>query len=69
MREGKTGRWKFSCRSSSSRRISSSLHVETAGSRIGFWWSEQTHPYWEFSGRGYKMDIYSLDAAKLETDP
>lgn len=35
---------------------------------IGFWWSELTHPYWEFRERGYKVDIYSPDGGKLEPD-
>lgn len=35
---------------------------------IGFWWSELTHPYWEFSERGYNVDIYSPEGGKLEAD-
>src|SRR5215467_13172904 len=35
---------------------------------IGFWWSELTHPYWEFTERGYKVDIYSPDGGKLQAD-
>lgn len=35
---------------------------------IGFWWSELTHPYWEFSERGYQVDVYSPDGGKLEAD-
>ena len=35
---------------------------------IGFWWSELTHPYWEFAESGYKIDIYSPDGGKLEAD-
>ena len=35
---------------------------------IGFWWSELTHPYWEFTEHGYKVDIYSPDGGKLEAD-
>jgi putative intracellular protease/amidase len=35
---------------------------------IGFWWSELAHPFWEFSERGYKIDIYSPDGGKLEAD-
>ena len=30
---------------------------------IGVWWSELTHPYWEFTERGYQVDIYSPEAA------
>jgi putative intracellular protease/amidase len=35
---------------------------------IGFWWSELTHPYWEFAEHGYKMDLFSPDGGKLLAD-
>src|SRR5262245_13645597 len=35
---------------------------------IGFWWSELTHPYWEFTEHGYRVDIYSPNGGKLEAD-
>jgi putative intracellular protease/amidase len=35
---------------------------------IGFWWSELTHPYWEFVEHGYQVDIYSHDGGKLQAD-
>ena len=35
---------------------------------IGFWWSELSHPYWEFIEHGYTVDIYSPDGGKLEAD-
>lgn len=35
---------------------------------IGFWWSELTHPYWEFDNRGYEVDVYSPDGGKLQAD-
>jgi len=35
---------------------------------IGFWWSELTHPYWEFVERGYAVDIYSPDGGALQAD-
>ena len=35
---------------------------------IGFWWSELTHPYWEFAEHGYQVDIYSPDGGKLVAD-
>jgi putative intracellular protease/amidase len=35
---------------------------------IGFWWSELTHPYWEFGEHGYKIDIYSPEGGKLQAD-
>jgi putative intracellular protease/amidase len=35
---------------------------------IGFWWSELTHPYWEFVEHGYVVDIYSPDGGALQAD-
>lgn len=35
---------------------------------IGFWWAELTHPYWEMTERGYRVDIASPDGGKLEGD-
>ena len=35
---------------------------------IGFWWTELTHPYWEFTEHGYKVDIFSPDGGKLQGD-
>jgi putative intracellular protease/amidase len=35
---------------------------------IGFWWTELTHPYWEFTEHGYSVDICSPDGGKLEAD-
>lgn len=35
---------------------------------VGFWWSELTHPYWEFAEHGYRTDIFSPDGGKLEAD-
>ena len=36
---------------------------------IGFWWSELSHPYWEFVEHGYEVDIYSPDGGALQADP
>lgn len=44
-----------------------SVSKET-GWPIGFWWTELTHPYWEFTEHGYKVDIYSPDGGKLQGD-
>jgi putative intracellular protease/amidase len=38
------------------------------GWAIGFWWSELTHPYVEFTEHGYRVDVYSPDGGKLEPD-
>src|SRR5262245_55955943 len=35
---------------------------------IGFWWSELTHPYWEFVEHGYRVDVASPEGGKLEAD-
>jgi putative intracellular protease/amidase len=35
---------------------------------IGFWWAELTHPYWEFTERGYEVDIASPDGGALQGD-
>ena len=35
---------------------------------IGFWWSELTHPYWEFIQRGYNVTIVSPKGGDLEAD-
>ena len=31
----------------------------TTGWPVGFWWSELTHPYFEFTERGYEVEIFS----------
>jgi len=36
---------------------------------IGFWWAELTHPYWEFTEHGYRVDIASPDGGPLRGDP
>jgi len=41
---------------------------QQTGWPIGFWWSELTHPYWEFTEHDYKVDIYSPDGGKLQAD-
>jgi putative intracellular protease/amidase len=35
---------------------------------IGFWWAELTHPYWEFTQKGYHVDIVSPDGGALKAD-
>ena len=41
---------------------------EQTGWRIGFWWSELTHPYWELTEHGYTVDIASPKGGALEAD-
>jgi putative intracellular protease/amidase len=36
---------------------------------IGFWWAELTHPYWEFTECGYRVDVASPDGGALKADP
>ena len=35
---------------------------------IGFWWSELTHPYWEFTEAGYEVEIFSPEGGALQAD-
>jgi putative intracellular protease/amidase len=35
---------------------------------IGFWWAELTHPYWEFTQAGYRVDVASPDGGALRAD-
>ncbi|MFN7116649.1 MAG: type 1 glutamine amidotransferase domain-containing protein [Saprospiraceae bacterium] len=41
---------------------------EQTGWPIGFWWAELTHPYWEFTERGYQVDIFSPEGGALQAD-
>ncbi len=40
----------------------------TTGWPVGFWWSELSHPYYEFTERGYQVAIFSPDGGKVEAD-
>jgi putative intracellular protease/amidase len=42
---------------------------QQTGWPIGFWWSELSHPYWELTEHGYRVDVASPDGGKLEADP
>jgi putative intracellular protease/amidase len=35
---------------------------------VGFWWSELTHPWWEFTEHGYEVEIASPDGGALQGD-
>ena len=48
--------------------VSNPATSKQTGWPIGFWWSELTHPYWEFTERGYQVDIYSPEGGKLVAD-
>jgi putative intracellular protease/amidase len=40
----------------------------TTGWPVGFWWSEVTHPYWEFIEAGYEVEIRSPQGGALVAD-
>ena len=40
----------------------------TTGWRVGFWWSELTHPFYEFTEKGYEIEIFSPDGGRCEPD-
>jgi putative intracellular protease/amidase len=40
----------------------------TTGWPVGFWWSELAHPYYEFSERGYEVEVFSPEGGKVEAD-
>jgi putative intracellular protease/amidase len=41
---------------------------ERTGWPIGFWWAELSHPFLEFSDRGYEVDVVSPDGGALRAD-
>jgi len=41
---------------------------EQTGWPIGFWWSELTHPFWEFTEHGYTVEVASPDGGALTAD-
>lgn len=41
---------------------------KTTGWPIGFWWSELTHPYWEFTEKGFEVEIFSPEGGALQAD-
>ena len=40
----------------------------STGWPVGFWWSELAHPYFEFTERGYEVELFSPDGGKCEAD-
>lgn len=40
----------------------------TTGWNVGFWWSELTHPYYEFTEKGYEVEIFSPEGGRCEPD-
>src|SRR5215203_1928548 len=41
----------------------------TSGWPVGFWWSELTHPYFEFTERGYEVEVFSPKGGGCRGDP
>ncbi|MEZ0607419.1 type 1 glutamine amidotransferase domain-containing protein [Fibrella sp. WM1] len=40
----------------------------TTGWPVGFWWSELTHPYYEFTEKGYEIELFSPDGGRCDPD-
>jgi putative intracellular protease/amidase len=40
----------------------------TTGWPVGFWWSELTHPYYEFTEAGYEVELFSPNGGKCAAD-
>lgn len=40
----------------------------TTGWPVGFWWSELTHPWLDFTERGYQVEIFSPAGGKCAAD-
>jgi putative intracellular protease/amidase len=48
--------------------ISNPAISTTTGWPVGFWWSELAHPYFEFTEKGYHIEIFSPNGGKCEAD-
>jgi putative intracellular protease/amidase len=48
--------------------LSNSAVSATTGWPVGFWWSELTHPYYEFIEAGYEVELFSPNGGKCEPD-
>ena len=48
--------------------VANSSTATTTGWPVGFWASELTHPYYEFTEAGYEVDIASPAGGKVELD-
>jgi putative intracellular protease/amidase len=40
----------------------------STGWPVGFWWSELTHPWYEFTEAGYEVEVFSPDGGACEPD-
>ena len=41
---------------------------EQTGWPIGFWWAELAHPFWDFTERGYAVEVASPEGGPLKAD-
>lgn len=48
--------------------ISNPAVSSTTGWPVGFWWSELTHPYFQFTEAGYEVEVFSPDGGRCEAD-
>ena len=48
--------------------ISNPAVSTTTGWPVGFWWSELTHPYYEFAEKGYEVEVFSPNGGLCEPD-
>ncbi|CCH51715.1 hypothetical protein BN8_00658 [Fibrisoma limi BUZ 3] len=48
--------------------ISNPAVSTTTGWPVGFWWSELTHPYYEFAEKGYEVEVFSPNGGQCEPD-
>jgi putative intracellular protease/amidase len=40
----------------------------TTGWPVGFWWSELSHPYYEFTEAGYEVELFSPQGGAVQAD-
>jgi putative intracellular protease/amidase len=48
--------------------ISNPAVSTTSGWPVGFWWSELTHPYYQFTEKGYQVEVFSPRGGRCEPD-
>src|SRR5262252_8255150 len=48
--------------------ISNPAVSTTTGWPVGFWWSELTHPYYQFTEKGYQIEVFSPQGGRCEPD-
>jgi putative intracellular protease/amidase len=48
--------------------ISNPAVSTTTGWPVGFWWSELSHPYYQFTEKGYQIEVFSPQGGRCEPD-